>query len=119
MINLVGTFECTVDNKGRIMIPSQLKKQLDGVTSSSFILKRSVFQNCLELFPNQEWKVMMERVNKLNRFVKKNNDFIRRYTAGVRSIDLDSNGRILIPKDLITVSNLKKTCCFILIYKYY
>lgn len=51
---------------------------------------------------------MMERVNKLNRFVKKNNDFIRRYTAGVRSIDLDSNGRILIPKDLITVSNLKK-----------
>ena len=108
MINLVGTFECTVDNKGRIMIPSQLKKQLDGVTSSSFILKRSVFQKCLELFPHQEWKVMMDRVNKLNRFVKKNNDFIRRYTAGVRSIDLDSNGRILIPKDLITVSNLKK-----------
>ena len=108
MINLVGTFECTVDNKGRIMIPSQLKKQLDGVTSSSFILKRSVFQNCLELFPHQEWKVMMERVNKLNRFVKKNNDFIRRFTAGVKLVEIDTTGRLLIPKDLTNHAKISK-----------
>ena len=108
MINLIGTYECTVDNKGRIMIPAQLKKQLDGFTTEPFILKRSVFQNCLELFPYSEWKLMMDKVNKLNRFVKKNNDFIRMYTAGVKSIDLDSNGRLLVPKDLIAVSKLKK-----------
>ena len=90
------------------MIPSPLKKQLDGTTNNPFILKRSVFQNCLELFPLTEWKTMMDKVNKLNRFVKKNNDFIRMYTAGVKSVDLDSNGRILIPRDLITISKLKK-----------
>ena len=108
MINLIGTYECTVDNKGRIMIPAQLKKQLDGFTTEPFILKRSVFQNCLELFPYSEWKLMMDKVNKLNRFVKKNNDFIRMYTAGVKSIDLDSTGRLLVPKDLIAISKLKK-----------
>ena len=108
MINLIGTYECTVDNKGRIMIPAQLKKQLDGFTTEPFILKRSVFQNCLELFPYSEWKLMMDKVNKLNRFVKKNNDFIRMYTAGVKSIDLDSNGRLLVPKDLISISKLTK-----------
>ena len=108
MINLIGTYECTVDNKGRIMIPAQLKKQLDGFTKEPFILKRSVFQNCLELFPYGEWKLMMDKVNKLNRFVKKNNDFIRMYTAGVKSIDLDSNGRLLVPKDLIAISKLTK-----------
>lgn len=37
----------------------------------------------------------------LIRFIKKNNDFIRMYTAGVRIVDLDNNGRILIPKDLL------------------
>ena len=99
---------CTVDNKGRIMIPAQLKKQLDGFTKEPFILKRSVFQNCLELFPYSEWKLMMDKVNKLNRFVKKNNDFIRMYTAGVKSIDLDSTGRLLVPKDLIAISKLTK-----------
>ncbi len=108
MINLIGTYECTVDNKGRIMIPAQLKKQLDGFTKEPFILKRSVFQNCLELFPCSEWKLMMDKVNKLNRFVKKNNDFIRMYTAGVKSIDLDSTGRLLVPKDLIAISKLTK-----------
>ncbi len=108
MINLIGTYECTVDNKGRIMIPAQLKKQLDGFTKEPFILKRSVFQNCLELFPYSEWKLMMDKVNKLNRFVKKNNDFIRMYTAGVKSIELDSNGRLLVPKDLIAISKLTK-----------
>ena len=108
MINLIGTYECTVDNKGRIMIPAQLKKQLDGFTTEPFILKRSVFQNCLELFPYSEWKLMMDKVNKLNRFVKKNNDFIRMYTAGVKSIDLDSTGRISVPKDLIAISKLTK-----------
>ena len=108
MINLIGTYECTVDNKGRIMIPAQLKKQLDGFTTEPFILKRSVFQNCLELFPCSEWKLMMDKVNKLNRFVKKNNDFIRMYTAGVKSIDLDSTGRLLVPKDLIAISKLTK-----------
>ena len=108
MINLIGTYECTVDNKGRIMIPAQLKKQLDGFTTEPFILKRSVFQNCLELFPYSEWKLMMDKVNKLNRFVKKNNDFIRMYTAGVKSIDLDSAGRLLVPKDLIAISKLTK-----------
>tara|TARA_B100000927_G_C16226077_1_gene373457 strand:+ start:34 stop:498 length:465 start_codon:yes stop_codon:yes gene_type:complete len=108
MINLIGTYECSVDNKGRIMLPAQLKKQLDGVISNPFIIKRSVFQNSLELFPFNEWKLMMDKINKLNRFIKKNNDFIRMYTAGVKSVELDSNGRILIPKNLLTISKLKK-----------
>jgi len=42
----------------------------------------------------------MEKINKLNKFVKKNNDFIRRYNAGVRIIELDNSGRLLIPKEL-------------------
>ena len=81
------------------MLPVNLKKQLGKHLNESFIVKRSVFQNCLELHPYSEWKLTMEKLNKLNRFVKKNNDFIRRYNAGVRIIDLDNNGRLLIPKD--------------------
>ena len=100
MINLIGTYECKIDVKGRLLLPVNLKKQLGKHLNESFIVKRSVFQNCLELHPYSEWKLTMEKLNKLNRFVKKNNDFIRRYNAGVRIIDLDNNGRLLIPKDL-------------------
>ena len=75
------------------MLPVNLKKQLGDHINESFIVKRSVFQNCLELHPFSEWKLTMEKINKLNKFVKKNNDFIRRYNAGVRIIELDNSGR--------------------------
>ena len=50
----------------------------------------------------------MNRVNKLNRFNKKNIDFIRRFTAGVRFIEIDVSGRILIPKDLINHAHISR-----------
>ena len=108
MINLIGTYECKADAKGRLMLSAPLKKQLDNVLHEGFVLKRSVFQPCLELYPMQEWNIMMSKINKLNRFVKKNNDFIRRFTAGVKMVEVDASGRILIPKDLCVFAGIEK-----------
>ncbi|MDC1195521.1 division/cell wall cluster transcriptional repressor MraZ, partial [Flavobacteriaceae bacterium] len=100
--------ECKVDAKGRLMLPVAFKKQLSSVMDKGFVLKRAVFQPCLELYPMQEWETMMQNINKLNRFKKKNNDFIRRFTAGVKSVDLDVSGRLLIPKDLVGFASITK-----------
>lgn len=108
MVNLIGTYECKADVKGRLMLPSPLKKQLSTILAEGFVIKRSVFQPCLELYPMSEWNLMMAKVNKLNRFVKKNNDFIRRFTAGVKMVELDSSGRLLIPKDLHSFAGVSK-----------
>ena len=51
---------------------------------------------------------MMQKINKLNRFVKKNNDFIRRFTAGVKVVEVDDLGRLLIPKDLVAFGKISK-----------
>lgn len=56
----------------------------------------------------QEWNLMMQKINKLNRFVKKNNDFIRRFTAGVKVVEIDNLGRLLIPKDLVVFADISK-----------
>jgi len=108
VINLIGTYECKADAKGRMMMPSAIKKQLLPILQEGFVLKRSVFQSCLELYPMSEWNSLMQGVNKLNRFKKKNNDFIRRFTAGVKVVELDSSGRLLIPKDLCAFSGISK-----------
>ncbi|MFC4739055.1 division/cell wall cluster transcriptional repressor MraZ [Flavobacterium ponti] len=107
MSTLIGTYECKVDAKGRLMMPAPLKKQFASL-EDGFVLKRSVFQPCLELFPMAEWNKMMAKINKLNRFVKKNNDFIRRFTAGVKVVEIDATGRLLIPKDLIAFGQIEK-----------
>ena len=108
MVNLIGTYECRVDAKGRVMFSSAFKRQLSSVLQEGFVIKRAVFQPCLELYPMQEWNLMMDKVNKLNRFKKKNNDFIRRFTAGVRMVELDATCRILIPKDLCDFAGIQK-----------
>ncbi len=108
MNTIIGTYECKVDAKGRVLLPAPLKKQLTDSLNDGFVLKRSVFQPCLELYPMAEWDLMMQKINKLNRFVKKNNDFIRRFTAGVKMVEIDNLGRLLIPKDLVTFGNISK-----------
>ena len=112
MNTIVGTYECKVDAKGRLLLPAPLKKQLATSLQNGFVLKRSVFQPCLELYPMEEWNSMMEKINKLNRFVKKNNDFIRRFTAGVKVVEIDALGRLLVPKDLVVFSSISKDVVF-------
>lgn len=108
MKTIVGAYECKADAKGRLMLPAPLKKQLLAGLEDGFVLKRSVFQPCLELYPMEEWSKMMQKINKLNRFVKKNNDFIRRFTAGVKVVEIDTAGRLLIPKDLVVFAGIDK-----------
>ena len=108
MQHLIGTYECKADAKGRIMMPIAIKKQLAASASEGFVLKRAVFNPCLELYPMKEWRVLMEKVNGLNRFNKKNNDFIRRFTASVKTVEMDVSGRLLISKDLVTHAKISK-----------
>lgn len=101
MVNLIGVYECKVDEKGRLMLPVAFKKQLAMHTEQGFIMKKSVFHKCLELYPMAEWIRESSGVSRLNRFVKKNADFIRIFMDGVKTVELDTAGRILIPRDLM------------------
>lgn len=106
--HIVGSYECKIDAKARLMLPTALKKQLDEGLAEGFVLKRSVFQECVEMYPMSEWNALMQKLNGLNRFKKNNNDFIRKFTAGVRQVEIDASGRLLIPKDLVSFAGITK-----------
>ena len=90
------------------MLPTALKKQVMAKLEEGFVLKRSMFEQCLELYPMEEWNAQMGMVNKLNRIVRKNVEFIRLFTAGVKVVELDVTGRLLIPKDLVGFGSISK-----------
>lgn len=90
------------------MIPVTLKNQMVPILNEGFVIKRSVFQPCLELYPMSEWNQLMQRMHRKNRFKKKNNDFIRRFTAGVKPVEIDATGRLLIPRNLMSVAEIDK-----------
>jgi len=90
------------------MLPVELRKQLADLKMDSFVLKRAVFEKNLEMYPMNEWDKLMEKLNKLNRFKKKNIEFLTRFLAGVRNVNIDGTGRLQIPKDLVNIAGLKK-----------
>jgi len=106
--NFTGTYDCKADAKGRVMIPVDLKNQMSPILNKGFVIKRAVFHACLELYPMDEWNKLMEKMNKKNRFKQKNSDFIRRFSAGVKMVEIDSTGRLLIPKNLVAIANISK-----------
>jgi MraZ protein len=108
MAELIGSYECTVDAKGRASLPAVFKKALLPVLEKGFVLKRSVFNTCLELYTIDGWKSVMKDVNKLNRFKKENMVFIRAFTAGLKPIEIDAAGRLLLPKDLMDFASISK-----------
>ena len=107
MTNFIGEFECKLDAKGRLMLPSSLRKQLDPAAQESFVMNRG-FEKCLVLYPKSDWKYISEEVNKLNQYVKKNREFTRYFYRGATELGLDGTGRLLFPKRLLEYAGVTK-----------
>lgn len=101
MTTFIGDYPCKADVKGRIMLPSVFKKQMAGA-QDKFVVKKDIFENCLVLFPQEEWdrqvKLLRSRINPYNR---EHNQFLREFYKGTAEIILDANNRMLIPKRLL------------------
>jgi MraZ protein len=108
MLNILGTYEAKVDAKGRFMFPVAYKTQLGDEVKKGFVVKRSIFKKCLELFPMEQWKTETALVSRLNMFKKKNADFVTKFMAGVKPVELDGTGRLLLPKDLLVYGGITK-----------
>ncbi|WP_010519130.1 division/cell wall cluster transcriptional repressor MraZ [Croceivirga radicis] len=103
-----GVFNCKADAKGRVMLPVALRNQMAPVLKDGFFIKKAYYSDCLELYPAYEWNRVMSELNQKSRFDEENLDFIRMYTAGLRQIEVDANGRLLIPKDVIGMVGITK-----------
>lgn len=99
MPQLLGDYECKVDSKGRMRMPSQLMKKLGSEDPCVLVVNRGM-EGCLSLYPKEVWDRLVEKVNTLNTYVKKNRLFVRQFYSGATEIVVDGNDRILLPKRL-------------------
>ncbi len=96
MAGLVGEYEVKLDPKGRFLFPAGLRKQLSPAAQENFMLNKG-FEDCLTLYPMNEWDKLSEKLSKLNLFKPNNRMFYRLFHQGAKAIALDAVGRILIP----------------------
>jgi MraZ protein len=107
MTQFLGEFECKLDAKGRLSMPSGLRKQLTPEANEKFVVNRG-FENCLALYPFNEWQKISAEVNQLNMYVKKNREFARYFYRGATELELDAAGRLLLPKRLCEYAGVDK-----------
>jgi MraZ protein len=106
MISLIGEFDCKVDAKGRFMFPVNLRKQLEEVFEKGFVINRNLHQKCLVLYPINEWNKLNKKLSKLNRLIKANDVFVRKFTGGATAAEADNTGRVLLPKALVDYADI-------------
>jgi len=105
MSHFLGEFDCKLDAKGRMMIPSSLKKQLPEAEREGLVINRG-FEKHLVIYTKKEWDSITEELSKLNSYEKKSRDFIRYFTRGATELSLDSANRILLPKALMEYAGI-------------
>ena len=107
MIGFLGEYEVTMDTKGRFLLPAGFKKQLAEEAGNQFVINRGI-ETCLSLYPMQSWEPIFAKVSKLNEFDPKVRQFRRYFLNGATNVELDTAGRLLIPKTLMEYAGLEK-----------
>ncbi len=96
-----GRYQHTVDAKGRVFVPVKFRDKL----GSGFIAA-AVLDHCISLYSFEEWDKLMEGINALP--VSKARDLQRTLSSNAIDVELDAQGRILLPKHLVAYGYLEK-----------
>jgi MraZ protein len=98
--------ESKLDAKGRLVLPSRIKAQLP--EGEQELVIRKGFEQCLILYPMVEFKKVFSKISSLSEFNEEYRKLQRNFLSGVVTVELDSNGRFLLPKNMLSYAQLDK-----------
>ncbi|HEY0656691.1 MAG TPA: division/cell wall cluster transcriptional repressor MraZ [Chryseosolibacter sp.] len=109
MTFFTSEYESKLDSKGRLVLPARIKAQLpvaDG-EGQELVIRRG-FEQCLIVYPMVEFKKVFSKISGLNEFNEEYRKLQRNFLSGVVTVELDNNGRFLIPKNMLTYAAIDK-----------
>ena len=105
---LMGEYNHSLDAKGRVILPSDFRVEL----GESFIITKGL-DNCLFIYPQSEWEQLSVKLRQLPLAKTEARAFVRFFFAGARQVELDKQGRFLIPATLRQHASLKRDAVLI------
>lgn len=114
MITFIGEYTAKADDKGRLVFPSAFKSVMPSDGDMRFVLKKDIFEDCLEMYPYEEWEKQSAEVkSRLNFFNRSHATFWREYMRDRAVVEPDGKlGRISIPKKLLEAIGVDKEVVF-------
>ncbi len=99
----IGEYEHSVDSKSRMIVPAKFRQELGG----RFVMTKGM-DSSLFLYPMPEWTVIEEKLRSLSLTNREARAFLRMFFSGATECEIDKQGRILIPQNLVRHGNIQK-----------
>tara|TARA_Y100000590_G_scaffold265745_1_gene298505 strand:+ start:621 stop:1070 length:450 start_codon:yes stop_codon:yes gene_type:complete len=106
-MSFTGEYINSIDQKNRLSIPAKFRNALNQSNNKTFVLTKG-FDECLLLYPLQEWKIVEEQLSSLSSIKNNNRNFIRKITRHANYVKYDSQGRIAVPDLLLDYAGISK-----------
>lgn len=103
-----GSFEHSVDSKGRVSVPSKFREVIAERYEGKLVLSMD-FDNCITVYPLEEWERVEEKIRSLPQMQKEVKEFMRFVFSTATECELDKQGRVLIPPALRERARINKT----------
>lgn len=101
-----GQFLHSIDSKGRLSLPARLRKNVAEDADNTFVMTLGI-DKCIEIYPKDQWKLIEEKLLKLNFFDQREARFIRMMLQNAQEDTMDAQSRILIPQSLLDYAGIK------------
>ena len=113
-MRFIGNIEAKSDSKGRVFLPAYFRRALQTAENSKLMMRKDIFQECLVLYPEESWNKQLDALrSRLDRWNAHHQMIFRQFVADVEEINIDSNGRILIPKRYMKMAGIEQEVRFI------
>jgi MraZ protein len=103
----LGEYDCKLDAKGRLKMPSALLKQISGDENLKFVINRG-FEKHLMLYPIDVWEMKTKEINQLNIYIAQQRQAIRYFYRGATELEIDTSERINLPDSLMEYAGIDK-----------
>jgi MraZ protein len=107
MTFFTSEFESKLDTKGRLVLPARIKAQLPSGEGDELVIRRG-FEPCLIIYPMVEFKKVFSKISGLSEFNEEYRKLQRNFFSGTATVELDSNGRFVIPRNMLNYAQLEK-----------
>ncbi len=99
----VSNYDHSIDDKGRFIMPSKFREQLDG----RCVVTQGLDDNCLYIYQVSEWDAFMERLRALPNAKREIRAFQRMFTKNAETVEIDKQGRCLLSAKLRELAGIK------------
>ncbi len=113
-MRFLGNIEAKIDSKGRVFLPAQFRKELQGAGGEGLVVRKDVFQPCLVLYPESVWNAQMDVLrSRLNRWDMTHQSVFRQFVADAETVTLDANGRFMLTKRHLKMAGIAQSVRFV------